>query len=255
MRLPRLTLSLNGFRLVYWIIALATAQHTAWGAATTMQGRQPSGNPEAAFWWLQGAAFAIAIDFTMVQVATKIRSGMSTGQSLRLHRLTVSINWYVITFIAVAMASTYFQFLYAWYHADSLPNGAGVVELWRTRMQGMVDSRIVIAPFILPIIAMLYTFGGFGKGGEAQPKRNVASNPPSQRVQSDAIRVERVDVTLPELPPSPPRNILPEPQKIRNDDGHLTAYICPGCHKELSVSGWSRHKAKCPEYLEIMSNS
>lgn len=33
--------------------------------------------------------------------------------------------------------------------------------------------------------------------------------------------------------------------KIRNDAGKIVGHVCPGCGKELSVSGWSRHRRTC----------
>ena len=40
-------------------------------------------------------------------------------------------------------------------------------------------------------------------------------------------------------------HVVPEQQKLRDEAGHLVAYICPGCSKQLSVSGWSRHRKQC----------
>ena len=40
-------------------------------------------------------------------------------------------------------------------------------------------------------------------------------------------------------------HVVPEQQKLRDEAGHLVAYICPGCGKQLSVSGWSRHRKQC----------
>lgn len=37
----------------------------------------------------------------------------------------------------------------------------------------------------------------------------------------------------------------------RNDAGLLIGYVCPGCNKELSISGWSRHKRNCEQYLAL----
>ena len=235
------------FKLVYWIIAIATAQHTAWGAATTMQGTQPIDSNQLIGWWIQGLAFAIAIDYTMVMVATKIRNGANSRQYIRIRKLQIPINWYAIAFIVAAIGSSYFQLLYAWVHAMQLQTGTGVTAIWQERLSALIDARIIIAPFALPAIATIYTIGGLGKGGETQSKqRNVAQPMQSSRnlVASDAIKVERE--------PSQSRNILslPEPHKLRADDGKLTGYICPGCGNHLSISGWSRHKKTC-EHLKV----
>lgn len=239
--------TLDRFKLVYWVIAIATAQHTAWGAATTMQGTQPTDGMQLIGWWIQGMFFAIAIDYTMVMVATKIRSGTTASQFINLRVVRIPINWYTIAFLFVAIGSSYFQLLYAWVHSMQLQMGTGVTAIWQTRLSSLIDARVVFAPLLLPAIATIYTFGGFGKGGEAQSKqRNVAQPSQSSRnlTVNDAILIEREQ--------SQPRNLLsfPQPQQIRGDDGKLTGYICPGCNVELSISGWSRHKRTC-EYLQV----
>lgn len=165
------------FKIVYWVIAAATAQHTAWGAATTMQGSQGESNP---LWWLQGLAFAVAIDVSMVLVATKIRSG-SNRNALR----------YALTFAGVALLSSYFQLLYAWSHINLLPPGTGVGADWSTRLQGLVEARLVIAPFALPVISILYTVAGLGRGGEKESNRSKS--------RSNGISVE-----IPRLPARSP---------------------------------------------------
>lgn len=231
-------LKFDAFKAVYWVIALATAQHTAWGAATTMQGPLPV---DSMGWWLQGIAFAIAIDFTMVMVATKIRNGgagdKNQGGKLRLP------NWYTITFIFVAGASFYFQLLYAWSHAQTLATAGGVASEWATRLQPLIDARIVIAPAALPFIATLYTLGGFGKGGEVA-SRNVSQGKPrnlaTTQAQDAPLKIEK-----------PATPLLPEGGQIRNDAGKIVGHVCPGCGKELSISGWSRHKRNCEALANI----
>lgn len=228
------------FKIVYWVIAVATAQHTAWGAATTMQGAQGEG---AVWWWLQGLAFAIAIDISMVMVATKIRN-----------RGNHNVAWYAFTFAMVAGLSFFFQLLYAWSHITELPQGAGIAIEWEQRLQGIINARLIIAPFALPLISILYTVAGLGKGGETaqrKPQRDIASS-----AMSATSRIE-VDVDK-----------LPAPQFVALSDGlqwhnggyverngdKITAYYCPGCEKQLSIAGWSRHKQSCKGYIAMMSN-
>lgn len=243
---------MDKFKMVYWAIAIATAQHTAWGAATTMQGAQPIEGMQLAGWWVQGLFFAIAIDYTMVMVATKVRSGTSASQYIDLKILRIPINWYTLTFVAVAILSSYFQLLYAWVHSSQLLSGGGVTIQWTERLQSLIDARIVIAPFALPIIATLYTIGGLGKGGEAQSKpRNVAQ--PSQSSRNvDATDAIYIDTEQPQQHAlSAPKLQLPAPKKLLDSSGKLRGYICPGCGVDLSVSGWSRHKKTC-EHLNIL---
>jgi hypothetical protein len=222
------------FKIVYWVIAAATAQHTAWGAATTMQGTQGEG---AVWWWLQGLAFAIAIDISMVMVATKIRGGAKHNAI-----------WYIITFFIVAGFSSYFQLLYAWSHISTLPAGTGIAAEWTQRLQGLINARLIIAPFALPLISILYTVAGFGKGGEAQRKaqRDIAT-PATSAMPRIAIDVDRL--------PAPQQSALPDGLQWHNggyverNGETIVAYICPGCNKQLSIAGWSRHKKTCKLYI------
>lgn len=239
------------FKLVYWVIAVATAQHTAWGAATTMQGGLPTDATLQSAWWLQGFAFAIAIDVSMVMVATKVRNGASGSQSVGIWKLRIPINWYTITFFLVAIFSSYFQLLYAWAHATPLESAGGIATVWVQRLQSLIDARIIIAPFVLPVIATFYTIGGLGKGGEAQSKPRNTAQPVQSPRATVANAAIRVDIEQPQQHAlSAPLLQLPQPEKLRGDDGKLTGYVCPGCHAELSISGWSRHKKTC-EHLNI----
>jgi hypothetical protein len=233
------------FRLVYWVIAIATAQHTAWGAATTMQGALPTDATLQFGWWLQGIAFAIAIDYSMVMIATKIRTGTNATRSIGFWRIAIPLNWYTIAFIFVAAMSSYFQLLYAWSHATTLQAGSGVAMEWVARLQSLVDARIAIAPFALPAIAILYTFGGFGKGGEVQRKQAAMQ---SSRNET-AIKIEKQTDALPS---GSAMRQLPDSSQLRNDEGILVGYVCPGCSKQLSISGWSRHKHSCKQYQVLV---
>lgn len=241
------------FKMVYWVIAGATAQHTAWGAATTMQGGMPADPSAQTWWWVQGLAFAFAVDISMVMVATKVRNGGSNAQYIGVGRLRIPINWYTITFFLVAIFSSYFQLLYAWAHATPLANGGGIATEWVNRLQALIDARIIIAPFVLPVIATFYTIGGLGKGGELQSKpRNVAQSTQSSR-NPVAMSEIKVDVEQPQRAAlEAPKLQLPQPQKVRNNDGILVGYVCPGCNATLSVSGWSRHKKSC-EKLSVLA--
>ena len=47
---------------------------------------------------------------------------------------------------------------------------------------------------------------------------------------------------------------LPGATQLRDDGGELRGYICPGCNKELSISGWSRHKKTCNVYVASIAS-
>lgn len=236
------------FKIVYWVIAAATAQHTAWGAATTMQGVQ---GEDAAWWWLQGLAFAIAIDVSMVMVATKIRSGGNRNTKV-----------YAITFFFVALLSSYFQLLYAWAHINELAAGTGVAVEWTQRLEGLVNARLIIAPLALPIISIFYTLAGLGKGGETQRMRATAQREVASVATPLQANTQRINVSVDRLPSEvaqsyPEGMHIPEGLQWHNGgyverDGDVIAgYVCPGCGKQLSVAGWSRHRRSCSAYASI----
>lgn len=239
---------LDPFKLVYWVIAIATAQHTAWGAATTMQGAQPLDPIALAGWWAQGLAFAAGIDFLMVMVATKIRSGATV--SIAWYR-----NWYVLTFTVVAIVSFYFQLVYAWQHATPLVTSGGVAEEWLIRLQGIINARIVIAPAALPLVATFYTLGGLGKGGEvkkpqSQSRNGLQSSQSRSNPIANELRIEREPLSQPTAPALSAGQT--KAMERRGSEGELLGYICPGCGKALSVSGWSRHRGTCKQLQSLI---
>lgn len=189
---------LNPYLLIYVVIAVATASHTAWGAAFTMQGAQPSDAAALVGWQLQGLAFALAIDATMLLVAMKMRSGVPTANVLRLGRVRIPVNFYVVTFLFVALVSAYFQLLFAFVHSAPLETAGGVTDEWQMRLQPVIDARIIIAPLALPVIALLYTVAGLGKGGEKASKPRPAERPLSS--PRPAVSVSRPELDIPGVP-------------------------------------------------------
>jgi len=176
--------------MVYIVISLSTALHTAWGAATTMQGDAPSGGNDLIIWWVQGALFAIAIDVSMLALASVIRN----GQGSRAH---------AITFCVVALLSTYTQLLYAWSHTSQLTPGAGMPSEWVAQLQGLIDLRILILPLALPTIALLYTLSGLGAhaSGESAPQVDAPPLPVQQHLHVHKVEPERI--AAPQVPALP----------------------------------------------------
>lgn len=190
---------LNPFLLVYIVIAVATATHTAWGAAQTMQGAMPTEPLPQVGWWMQGLAAAIAIDITMLLTATKVRSNSQSSASVRVWRWRVPINWYIMTFAFTAVISTYSQVLYGFAHSGALVASAGVSPEWQARLQGLVDARIIIVPLALPVTALLYTVAGLGKGGERVSSKRPAPSDRPAPIPPSTITIERPVQDIPLL--------------------------------------------------------
>lgn len=155
------------FVAVYVVIAVATAHHTAWGAAMTMEGPSPSEvGVGLLVWWLKGLAFAAAVDVAMFALAGLIRNRQA-GRAA------------VGAFAFAAAISTYMQLLYAWTHMPALPASGGVPGDWQVRLQWLIDLRVLILPLALPVMSVWYTVaglgghgGGGGQAGEAGPVRH-----------------------------------------------------------------------------------
>jgi hypothetical protein len=162
---------MNVFTLVYLCIAAATAHHTAWGAAFTMQGQPPDDLLGQLAWWLSGALFAVAVDVSMLAISRAIRAGRERTP------------WLLLAFALVALASMFTQLLYAAHHAAPLALSAGVAPAWAAALQPLVDARVVVIPLLLPALALLYTFAGVGHRAPAPPPAESAP-PPSVRPPS-----------------------------------------------------------------------
>jgi hypothetical protein len=159
---------MNVFTLVYLCIAAATAHHTAWGAAFTMQGQPPADLLGQAAWWCSGALFAVAVDVSMLAISRAIRAGRERTR------------WLLLAFALVSAASMFTQLLYAAHHAAPLPLSEGVAPAWAAALQPLVDARVVVIPLLLPALALLYTFAGVGHRAPAPPR---AEPPPPPAVR------------------------------------------------------------------------
>jgi len=139
----------NAFSGVYLAVAVATFSHTTWAAAMVFQGDRPQGN--AWYWLLQGALFAVAIDAGMMVTAHHLqRRDLSSAARMVL----------IFAFAMTAIASGFTQVLYTAHHSAQFTFGAGMSPEWRTRLQPLVDARVVLLPLALPVFAMVYALAG-----------------------------------------------------------------------------------------------
>lgn len=202
---------MNGMKLLYIVIAFATALHTSYGAAYVMQGPMPVETGAVLIWSIQGLMYALAIDVGMFVLSDGIRTNKQRS-AVQIGRFRVQFSWYVITFAVVAVLSAYFQIVYGYLHSQSIPLNTGVSEYWNDALVPLLDARIIIVPLALPLIAILYALGGLGKAPSkrdaVQPR--TTSKPPEQTVQ----------VT------KPPTGQLPAPKTltVQKVYEHLEAY-------------------------------
>lgn len=221
------------FTLVYFIIAIATAHHTSWSAATVMNGAMPSDANTIALigWWLSGLAFAIAVDVSMFAVAARIREGeRNVG--------------FVVAFAFVALMSTYTQLLYAWAHVQPLHAlGNGVSAEWIANLQWLIDLRIVLLPLALPVISVLYTIAGIG--GHAQAHEG---NAPSVSVAPQPIIPIQQNFSFPVIADATqaPRISAPSVPQIALRSGASGGQRTGATDNAVTQSEDGMHLASCP---------
>ena len=83
--------------------------------------------------------------------------------------------------------------------------------------------------------------------GEAQRKIATVQperNPVAHKVVVSTEQLQSGSATLQ----------LADRSQVRDSEGILLGYICPGCQKQLSISGWSRHKHSCKQYQSVTLN-
>lgn len=232
-------------RAVYVGVALATGYHTAWGAAVIMQGQLPAGAlPQVQVgWWLQGLLFAIGVDFSMFVIAGRLRHrGKTLSESAIL----------IVAFIVTALASSYFQLVYAFNHAGAISPGAGVSPYWQGVIQPLMDAGVVFAAVLLPVIAVLYALADIAQSDHARPE------PPAQETKTYRASITASVTGWPR--PNPPR-----PEVRREDPPLIEAEVPvrePADHGGLlcvcgkvcsSTSGLTRHQMQCAVYQESLS--
>jgi hypothetical protein len=143
------------FRLLYWTVAIATFRHSAIGFSTLEAGS-----------FALGALAAVAIDVGMMLAAERLRD--TQGARIPL----------VAGLALAALASIYSQLLYTVTNAAAVTVAPGATWMhgWA---EGIINARVVVIPFILPILAVVYSFAS----------RPVEIVPSAEKVQFDAAEI------------------------------------------------------------------
>lgn len=198
LKLPKV----DAFELLYIAISIATFSHTQWAAAYTFEGVAPTNPDEYNLWLLKGALIAIAIDVGMLLSARYIKQAAS--------------GWIVLSFVVAAISSFYTQIIYIFVHTPLLVAGSGVSQYWNEMITPLMDARVIILPFLLPFLAIIYTIAQIGNHKELK-KKELAE-------QANAkVTVEKVfsDDGLMRLPNSDNKSLPMPPQT-------LSSYLTPG---------------------------
>lgn len=122
--------------------------HSTWSLGTLFSGVQPVAALDIHFigWLVPALLMAFALDIGQI----------STSSEIREH----GVNWSRgITFVGFAAATYYFQWFYMLHHMPELPLSAGVTgKAWSDFAMWLRDAGIWIAPAMLPLSTILYTF-------------------------------------------------------------------------------------------------
>lgn len=138
---------LDPFELLYISIAIATFTHTQYTSALYFEGAPPTDAAALNLWYFHGALIAIAIDIGMLLTSRFIAS--TTDRS--------EVSTLIAAFTVAALASFFTQLGYILIHTPVVTISEGVSPYWREALSKFIDARVVILPFLLPVMGTIYT--------------------------------------------------------------------------------------------------
>jgi hypothetical protein len=199
----------------------AALVHSTWSLAVLFSGEPPVWEPTSmmywaklAYWLVPALLIAFALDVGQIATSSEIRNGERT------------VTKYT-TFIVIATATYYLQWLYMAHHMPALALGEGV---YADGLAGRLvlltrNAAIWVIPGLLPLSTTLYTLSG------REPHR-VTEHDTQQVIIAD----ERSDLL---------------PGTVPVTDEHLAQ--CPSCgwnreydNPDSARRGLAAHQARCP---------
>lgn len=165
-------------------------------------------------WYFRGALIAIAIDVGML-----VSSRSLVHSKSRLNTLVLSL-----AFAIAAISSFYSQVTYVVYHTPFHQMSDGVSEYWKTALQPLIDARVVILPFMLPLLATVYTLARAvsHKPQEATKGLDHSRGPVHEPVHVDVRKPAPIEA--PEERPLLASGELPDGLQSVVDWGNMTFY-------------------------------
>lgn len=141
------------FELLYFGVAVATFEHTAWSFGTTFLGM-----PSTDYFditdpvWFRGALVALAVDIGMFLVA---RAAIEEGGKEVKSKMAI---WGLyITFMIIGLISFFSQIIFAVYHTPYLEIASGVSEYWTTFLDPLIEAAPFLMAGALPLMAVIFT--------------------------------------------------------------------------------------------------
>lgn len=143
---------------------LSAGIHSAWALGTMFSGEMPGPGftGEFVMWIVPAVLIAFAIDIGQIATSAEIRAGQR------------SMGKYG-TFIVLALATYFLQFLYIVHHMPSLQIAPGVA-LFPGLAELVRNSAVWIMPALLPISTILYTLGTDARTADSAKIEQSANN-------------------------------------------------------------------------------
>jgi hypothetical protein len=185
------------FEFLYLAIAIATFEHSTWTAAFMFEGTPPVEEVALRLWYFKGALIAVAIDVGMLMSSRFIAHTTDLKEVLSL----------IAAFAMTAVASLFTQVGYIVFHTPEFNLSAGVSDYWVGVLTPIIEARVVILPFLLPLMGTIYTVARIFRTKRIQKQEAMAianrrvAGQPYIMVESLADMVKMLDDGMrPKLP-------------------------------------------------------
>lgn len=203
--------------------ALAAGIHSAWSLGTMFSGEMPTPEPTARFifWIVPAVLIAFAIDIGQISTSAEIRAGQRSNSKYA-------------TFVLLALATYYLQFIYIVHHMPALEIAPGVALLPGVA-EVVRNAAVWLIPALLPISTILYTLGN---------EEKQIAKAPSQFLQLVEVLTDEDGEILSGEIPNPPFVV-----------------VCPDCgwaqeydNRTSATNGLNRHRGHCPKNVVLSPN-
>lgn len=157
--------------------------HSTWSLGTIMSGIEPAPQFSAAWfaWVIPALLIAFSLDVGQIITSAEIRDGERTPTKFA-------------TFVILAIATYYLQWVFVAAHIPQIEPGAGVHA--PVAAQFMLDLGVWIVPALLPLSTLLYTFSQHRREPIYEPVATMEIATIEQQANADhpeqALTIEKV---------------------------------------------------------------
>lgn len=223
---------------------IAALLHSTWSLAMMFSGAIPNAQTQPLQWvgtMLPAFLLAFSIDVGQIMTSRDIRRGMRNAGK-------------ILTFVALALATYYLQWMFMIAHVPELALGTGVSAKARDTVLALRDASIWIIPALLPIATTLYTISNADKRIAAQVQRDERNA--ARRLQQRTMHpVMHPVLTATKAPSGSSGGTFTDElaDAVHENADETYTGICPFCDYETQPKGSERaakaalaaHKRKC----------